>query len=129
MSDQPTSELALLWTKAQVDAWLLEQGAPEDDTRYALALVLASEIVYDYEAQLDLLRIQLGGQIQHVLGYQVAYGAMIDERDSLEAKIAVLEAQLIVVSRELTSTGNADRYYRGFNDGHDIGYAAGKKEA
>lgn len=34
-------------------------------------------------------------------------------------KIAELEAQLASVSRELVSTDNADRYYRGFNAGFD----------
>lgn len=40
-------------------------------------------------------------------------------RDEYEAALAELEAKLIVVSRELTSTDNADRYYRGFNQGYD----------
>lgn len=30
-------------------------------------------------------------------------------------RIAELEAQLVLVSRELTSTDNAERYYRGFS--------------
>lgn len=40
------------------------------------------------------------------------------------ARIKELEAQLASVSRELVSTDNADRYYRGFNDGFDHANAA-----
>lgn len=42
-------------------------------------------------------------------------------------RIAELESQLALVSRALTNTDNADRYYKGFNDGYD--HAAAELEA
>lgn len=44
---------------------------------------------------------------------------MIEMRNEYAELIATLETHLILVSRELASTDNADRYYRGFNDGYD----------
>jgi hypothetical protein len=57
----------------------------------------------------------------YIDGATIVATAMRDEyeadRAAHLARIAELEAQLISVSSELTSTSNADRYYRGFNDG------------
>lgn len=47
------------------------------------------------------------------------------ELKEAQARIAELEAQLVSVSRELVSTDNADRYYRGFNAGFDHATAQG----
>jgi hypothetical protein len=44
----------------------------------------------------------------------------VQMRDQYEAKLVELEAKLILVSRELVSTDNAERYYRGFNAGYEL---------
>lgn len=53
---------------------------------------------------------------------------MLAEIATLRATITRLEQELASVSRELVSTDNADRYYRGFNAGFDHAVTRLEKE-
>lgn len=75
----------------------------------------------------DTELIQIGRGIKNRPVRWGAYANLFVLRDKYEAelatllaRIAELEAKLIAVSRELVSTDNADRYYRGFNEGYDL---------
>lgn len=47
-------------------------------------------------------------------------------REDFKKKIAELEDKVMVMAKELTSTSNADRYYRGFNAGYDEAQRQGR---
>lgn len=59
-----------LWTKADCDKWLRDRGQLDQTTFTALALVLASDIVYDYEAALADLRATIATLQQQLAAAQ-----------------------------------------------------------
>lgn len=108
-----------LWTKAQVEAWLAEHAT--DDIRFAI--VLASDIVYDYEQERRRLTAQVASLQEKVQGLirlsnenaeigarhmQLGNAAMeislwgINVLGAKEQRIRELEAQLSEANDQLT---------------------------
>lgn len=101
---------------------------------YLAASERNAQRIADLQAEVERLRAdnaELEAYVKDQEWCNETRSQYIAERDAtidvLRAQITKLEAELIVLSHELVSTDNADRYYRGFNAGYDHAEALAKE--